>query len=353
MKKALKWVGIGVSIPILLFGLFVLSMVIADFKPPEVTDLSVFPGKRAKELTLGDTFALTTFNIGYCGLDKGRDFFMDGGLMSRSESHEKTLENCVSILDFIKAISPDILLIQEIDVKASRSWKLNQLERFRNALPEYNNVFALNYKVSWVPVPMKNPMGSVHSGLCTFSKYPFEHSRRLQLPGKEDFPRQLFVLDRCLLETVIPMAEGKKLILINLHLSAYDKGGKVRKHQIKYVKDYIAEKYDENTYLILGGDWNHLLSKKQLEEKRPDEVWPAWLVLLPDDFTPETFHWAVDESIWTCRDNDAPYVEGENFVTVIDGFLLSPNIEVISVKGHDLGFTNSDHNPVSAVLRFK
>ncbi len=75
MKKALKWIGIGVSIPIVLFGLFVLFMVIADFKPSEVTDLSVFPGERAEELTLGDTFAITTFNIGYCGLDKGRDFW--------------------------------------------------------------------------------------------------------------------------------------------------------------------------------------------------------------------------------------------------------------------------------------
>jgi endonuclease/exonuclease/phosphatase family metal-dependent hydrolase len=52
------------------------------------------------------------------------------------------------------------------------------------------------------------------------------------------------------------------------------------------------------------------------------------------------------------RDNATPYVKGETFETVIDGFLISPNLEIIKTKTHDLGFKNSDHNPVTVTLKF-
>ncbi|MBN2604249.1 MAG: endonuclease/exonuclease/phosphatase family protein, partial [Bacilli bacterium] len=52
----------------------------------------------------------------------------------------------------------------------------------------------------------------------------------------------------------------------------------------------------------------------------------------------------------TVRSDDAPYVEGVNFETIIDGFLLSPNITVDAVFGNDLAFENSDHNPVTIIF---
>jgi exonuclease III len=41
----------------------------------------------------------------------------------------------------------------------------------------------------------------------------------------------------------------------------------------------------------------------------------------------------------------------QTFTTVIDYFLLSPNIELLEVKGIDEGFENSDHNPVSMRIK--
>jgi endonuclease/exonuclease/phosphatase family metal-dependent hydrolase len=48
-----------------------------------------------------------------------------------------------------------------------------------------------------------------------------------------------------------------------------------------------------------------------------------------------------------------PYVEGKTFVIVIDGFFVSPDVEVVSVKNHDTGFMYSDHNPVTIEFRLK
>jgi hypothetical protein len=53
------------------------------------------------------------------------------------------------------------------------------------------------------------------------------------------------------------------------------------------------------------------------------------------------------------RSNGTPYKQGENFVAVIDGFLVSANVEIRTVTGHDLAFRNSDHNPVSTLFVLK
>jgi hypothetical protein len=38
-------------------------------------------------------------------------------------------------------------------------------------------------------------------------------------------------------------------------------------------------------------------------------------------------------------------------VTIIDFFVASPNLEVLDVAARDLGFLNSDHNPVRILVR--
>jgi len=40
-----------------------------------------------------------------------------------------------------------------------------------------------------------------------------------------------------------------------------------------------------------------------------------------------------------------------NYTSVIDSFLVSPNVEVAIVEARDLGFVNSDHNPVRVTVR--
>ena len=46
-------------------------------------------------------------------------------------------------------------------------------------------------------------------------------------------------------------------------------------------------------------------------------------------------------------------MEKESFQAVIDGFLLSPNVQLEEVEGLNLGFENSDHNPVKMTISMK
>lgn len=59
---------------------------------------------------------------------------------------------------------------------------------------------------------------------------------------------------------------------------------------------------------------------------------------IPNDFKPEGFKWVADKNVPTTRTDATPYKKGENFTAVIDGFLVSDNIEATSVKAYSMEF---------------
>lgn len=159
-----------------------------------------------------------------------------------------------------------------------------------------------------------------------------------------------FDLDRAMIETIIPLENGKNLYLVNIHLSAYDEGGVIKKKQTEYIINYVNRVYNEDNYMVIGGDWNQLLDPNLLAGY--GESVPYWLGTLPEEIYTLGFNLAFDSTNNTVRDFDSPYIKGKTFETVIDGFLISPNLEIINTKTHDLGFKNSDHNPVTVTLKF-
>jgi endonuclease/exonuclease/phosphatase family metal-dependent hydrolase len=352
MKKPLK-ILVGVLLtPIAIFALYLTFMSITDYKPKEIVTLEVqnIDGKR---VSLNTPFTVTTFNIGYGGLDKDQDFFMDGGTGSRGESKERVQKNTDEMISFLKSNSSSIILLQEVDVKATRSYGINQVDQISSQFSGYSSVFAYNYRVPWVPVPVTKPMGSVQSGLLVLSQYNIERADRYQLPGKEKWPVQLAELDRCFIETRIPIEGGGELVLLNIHLSAYDKGGHIRRQQLSYLKDYLEGEHNKGNHIIVGGDYNHQVPGTDPNMFPTTEEWPDWLQTIPEDFLPDGFKWVADRSVPSNRTIAQAYVEGENFLSIIDGFLVSPGVEVQWVRGHDLGFENSDHNPITAQFVLK
>jgi endonuclease/exonuclease/phosphatase family metal-dependent hydrolase len=349
MLLGLLW-GIGLLALVVL--LYLAFMTITDYRPAKAINLEI-KNNRAATLKKGVPLSILTFNIGYCGLDAGEDFFMDGGTGSRCTSLEQTQSNLKNITSFLSREKADLMVLQEVDSKSSRSYQVNELDYLEKNLAGYGTIFAVNYKVPWVPVPLTRPMGAVMSGLLTFSRFNVRSAVRYRFPGSEAWPRQLAELDRCFIEIRLPLAGGKKLVLLNSHLSAFDKGGRIRKLQLEYMKKRLLDEYEKGNYVIAGGDWNHGLPGTDPKFFKATMARPGWYVLLPEDFTPSGFAWAVDKTMPTVRNNGSAYKEGENFVAIIDGFLVSPNVEIIKVTGHNLAFQNSDHNPVSAVFVLK
>ncbi len=350
--RVLRVILIILGIIILLFASFLIYITITDMEPEEMEILSV-KNNQMKEVPLDEEITVTTYNIGYAGLDKTQDFFADGGKRSRAESLDSVKLNMEAVIETLDGTESDILILQEVDQDSSRSFRIDQVDILEKSYPNFGHIFGLNYRVPWVPVPVTNPMGKATSGIMTLTRFNAERAARYQLPGEEDWPVNLFELDRCVTETRLKAVNGREVLVVNVHLSAFDKGGIIRLKQLEYLKKYLESEYRNGNYVIAGGDWNHNLPGSDPMNFDADESWPFWLKDIPEDYSVEGFNWAVDPYNPTVRTLERNYVDGYNFKAVIDGFLISDNIEIISVEGIDTNFENTDHNPVKLSIVLK
>jgi len=323
-----------------LIALYFIFMTVTDYKPKEIISLTA--DQTITNSITKDSIQVTTFNIGYATLDENADFFMEGGKQSKAESKDVVLNNLEKITSFLLEQDSDIYLLQEVDQKSLRTKNVNQYDYLRENFNKYESIYAVNYKVPWVPVPIFKPYGYVNSGIVMLSKFQ-GISNRYQFPGEEAWPRQLALLDRCFTETRYDY-HNQELIVLNVHMSAYDSGGVIREQQVKYLKEHLEKLRQDNAYVIVGGDFNHELPGTNADDFNTGPK-PDWLKTMDTDF--EGYSWYVDNKQPTSRSMEQPYKKGENYECIIDGFLLSDNIEVTRVTHHNLEFKNSDHNPVT------
>ncbi|MFN0275782.1 MAG: endonuclease/exonuclease/phosphatase family protein [Chitinophagales bacterium] len=338
---------------VLFFGGLILYGTISDFqpKPESYSPVEILAGGSPSE-EMDSLLNIFNWNIGYGGLGKEMDFFYDGG-----ETVRAPRENWNSYFEGIKKTilqhdSIDFYLIQEIDVLSKRSYEVNVYDSLYGSLNNYSASFGLNYNVKYVPLPITNGLGKVYSGVATYSKYTPASSKRFQYPGKFPWPTRIFFLDRCFLAQRYPMENGKELTIINTHNSAYDETGKIKDGEMSFLKEYMLKAYEAGNYVIIGGDFNQCPpgfdTKKFMVDDYAAFIPPA----LEKGWLPEGWHFCYDETVPTNRHLDTPLNEN-TFKTVIDYYLISPNVELLSVKTLDLGFAHSDHQPVVMQVKLK
>ena len=198
-------------------------------------------------------------------------------------------------------------------------------------------------------------MGKINSGLFTTTNYAITDAERIALPCPFSWPLSTANLKRCLLVTRLPV-EGREneLVLVNLHLEAYDDGeGKIA--QTKQLMGLLEEEYKKGNYVIAGGDFNQIFpGGLDVWPNTHPELWSPGI--LEGSSLPEGFGYAYDLRVPSCRLLNQPYdpsdLENTQYYS-IDGFIVSPNVDVSSVEVLDLGFANSDHNPVSMTVTLK
>lgn len=316
----------------------------AEYKPEPVETLSVESTADSPLLTSGQELNVLSWNIGYAGLGDNADFFMDGGKNVKSSDRERVNANLSGIYSALyNEIQPDLVMLQEVDVDSARTYGLDQ----SSLLAAANAVHALNYACPFVPFPLP-PIGRVNSGLFTTTDYAIDSAQRISLPCPFSWPVSTANLKRCLLVSYLPIeGSDKQLVLVNLHLEAYDNGeGKIA--QTKQLNDFIQSEYEKGNYVIAGGDFNQVFpgSLDAYPNTHP-ELWEPGV--LTEDMLPEGWAFTYDLNTPSCRLLNQPLDLSDTANTqyyVIDGFILSPNVSLESVETLNLGFHYSDHNPV-------
>ncbi|HZK39495.1 MAG TPA: endonuclease/exonuclease/phosphatase family protein [Clostridia bacterium] len=354
MKKALKVLAVLLALVLLVVGIYVAYVFISYYRIEDNVKLSV-DGGAGEVMSLDTSYTMTTYNIGFGAYSPDFTFFMDGGTESRAKSKESCTKLVNGAADTIAALHADIMLFQEVDLKATRSHHLDQYKMLRDKFSDVDSVKGINYDSAYLFYPLTKPHGKSLASIVTMSDFRIIDSVRRSLPISTSLSK-LVDLDRCYTVSQIETQGDKNLFVYNIHMSAYGGDPQIRADQVKMLFDDMSEKIKQGNYVICGGDFNHDLPGNSAEllngEGQAEFSWakPFPVELMPKEIT-MCLDYANDELVPTARNCDIPYVKGETFVIIIDGFFVSPGVEVVKVENVDTGFEFSDHNPV--LLEFK
>lgn len=302
-------------------------------------------------------YRIMTYNIGFGAYSADYSFFMDTGEMkdgtktagmhARAVSKEAEEKNTAGSLSVLQRQKADFMFVQEVDEKATRSYQVNQRAALEEGLSDYACAFANNFHSAYLFYPFSEPHGSVEAGMMTFSKYRISENIRRQFPVSDAFFTKFTDLDRCFLISRLPVEGGNELVLIQVHLSAYDEGGKIRVKQLARLNEVLKEEREKGNYVIAGGDFNHDIAGS-IENFPSEQKTPQWVYQLFDQDLAEGFRFVKAENaeeVPTCRGADMPYEEGVTYTVIVDGFLVSDNVSA-EAENLDEEFLYSDHNPV-------
>lgn len=337
-KKIRLLLFLIIALPITLVLLFLAYATINEWRPSKIENIDY--SAQYPTYIKGDTITMLLWNIGYGGLGDDMDFFMDGGEKSVT-SKARTRENVDSIKSFLSQYnSVDFILLQEVDSISKRNYDINLYGEICSQMKDFYAYYAVNYQSSFVPIPLKSPIGQVKSGLLTLSKYKSTIARRISLPSEKSYPVRLFHLKRALLYSEFALEGGDKISIINVHNSAFD-DGTARGKEMEAIKQLI----DTTKNFIVAGDWNSTPPNyKASREERENEYFSP-VAIEENTFGMEVV-FAVDPTSKSARYNYEPYRANHTTTTLIDFAISSTNIRAIEVEIIDLGFKNSDHNPV-------
>lgn len=348
LKKILRLLaGILLAVLLLIIAAFC-YLTVTEFHPPKV--LSLYSSvKPYHTIRIDDTLSLVDWNIGYAGLGANMDFFYEGGAHVY-DTRAHTLRNIKGISSFLKANDMvNFVFIQEVDRNSKRTYHEDEFAIFDSTLSQFRGYYAMNYKTPFVPVPLRKPMGKVESGIAVYSKIQPISVKRHSYPGNYAWPKRLFMLKRCFMVLRFELNNGKQFVLINTHNSAYD-DGRLRLQQTRQLAAFVKAEYRRGNYVVVGGDWNQCPPDFKPHFKVPfDTLFRSYL---PRHFLPG-WKKVFSDTVPTNRNVSKIFNPVTSFRTVIDFFIISPNMTEVSYNIEDLGFRYSDHQPVRFSFTFK
>ncbi|MDH5718765.1 MAG: endonuclease/exonuclease/phosphatase family protein [Spirochaetia bacterium] len=312
MKKLLKIISLSILAIIIVLAAFIR---ITTFHPDDIEDIKVFCNENVKPIDENKKLKILSWNIQFLA-GKNYIFFFDvenneGPDEKPSKKDiELTLNETVRIIIDEK---PDIILLQEVDDAADRTYKEDQLQKILEKLPkEYGcHASAFYWKAFFIPHP--RIMGSAGMKLSTISKYKINEAVRYQLPKMPaDIVSSNFQLKRAILETTFEISNSKKLVVYNTHLDAFAQESDTMEKQVQMTKNLLLK--TKNPWLI-GGDFNLLPSKKSYERLQKSQKYlyktetelkpffeyfnsfPSLKQIESDEYEKYYTHWPNDEDV--------------------------------------------------------
>lgn len=336
MKKIfisiLRWTGILLLVIVLVLAGF---LRFGNYHPKPVESAAVTCPENAPMLESGQTLKALTWNAQTMS---GKNYVFWSDLPNNDGPDEKpsqeditaTFEETVRV---IRDENPDIILIQEIDDGAERTYYEDQMTRLTEMLPEYpcyTSVF--DWKSAYVPHPRIH--GSVGWKVAILSKYKISQAERIQLStASKSFLENQFKIQPAILKAMMPTSDGGQFAALTLHLDLYVPGTNAKDIQLTETDNVLSELDAAGIPWVLGGDFNLLpydaaaytrLAPEQQKYYNPESE----IKFLTDRYqvvpTIEEVTGA-DFAKWLTRWPNDPSIEGPD--RTLDYFFLSDELE--------------------------
>lgn len=178
-----------------------------------------------------------------------------------------------TIIQGIRELNADVLLLQEVDISSKRSNYLDQMREILSGAGYRYAAYASNWKAQVIP---SDGLGRVDEGNAVFSRYPIISATRYQLPlrGDQDALTRLFYVRECVMVVVLDVPGEHDLAVVNTHLSAFATDD-TKKRQLDKVLAIAEAAITPTTDVVIGGDFNLLPPNAALTDYCDQDVCPG------------------------------------------------------------------------------
>jgi endonuclease/exonuclease/phosphatase family metal-dependent hydrolase len=254
MKKILK-ITVGTALGLII--LFVSFVYFSTYHPADIQNEEVFCDPEAPSLDSGQRIKLLSWNIQFMAGNKNNHFFFDGG--NDPWPAQKTIQHTLKeVAHILISENADIILLQEVDDGAARTYHRDQLQDLLVLLPQSYRCYtsAFYWKACFIPHPAI--MGSAGMKLSVISKYKISKAIRYALSAitSDNIILRQFNPKRAMLEARLPIEGGGDLYAVNTHLSAFAQGSNTMQKQVSQVDELLTKIGQRGSYGFIGGDFN-------------------------------------------------------------------------------------------------
>ncbi len=196
-----------------------------------------------------------TYNIGYASGNNN-----NLGNVLTAQEHQDNLDQ---IIKTICDSNSDVVALQEVDLFATRSHNINQLETIAKACGFGHAALAVTWNKRYIPWPywpISKHFGRVVSGQAILSRYPIVSYDTIlyDKPKSNHIWYNWFYLDRIAQKIILDIGK-REVELWNVHFEAFDRPTRLSQ---AYELAYFLRQHPHNKRIVMG-DFNSVSQTRE------------------------------------------------------------------------------------------
>ncbi|MFH1050746.1 MAG: endonuclease/exonuclease/phosphatase family protein [bacterium] len=290
----------------------------------EVRDAIDYSKDNAVAAPSKDTILVMTWNIRFgCGADIL--WFGDACGGRTILTRDEVTTNLNRVIEEINRIHPDVLLLQEVDIKTKRVAYIDQMKYIMDRTYFGWGTYATSWNIQFIP---SDGIGRMDFGNAILSVWPLSKGTHHPLPlrGDLDALTKSFYVRENAISCHVAMPNGREFNVANVHLSAFATDD-TKHRQLETYLEICESLTSFGSQLIMGGDFNLLPPNSDSLDYCDEDMCEG-----------ESFHAPGDDPMHKDGSNYAPEIDWMNLV--YEKFYSSLPLDIYKPNQRDY-FTHS------------